>query len=944
MKQCKLILLILPAVLLLWWSGAEGQIQPPPPPDNVISCDDFTTFPSERASIPLTKSRPGDTVLIPVRVENTQDLSGLLLTFYYEDQWLTPAYQGTDTTSIAMYIRGNPDEIPDSILAQIEDGAIINPNHPLNGRIPISNWTRTGTAPFYVYTPTYLVQANRYRSYNTRFVDSVSVVSLFFYDDVIPFQTIAPGNQVDMYVKFIVNPAANHNDTLFFDWYKENNYYIDSSDFPVRVVYLNGCYQSEFSAFLYTGDTIFDTTSFDPIRVDTLLEGVSTVRFPVTTRGALVVDTAYVPGLDPVINSYTALPSTVGPGQSVTLNWTTTNADSVRISRGTNLLGRFNANGSTTDLPPQVDGSYTYTLTAYGAGGLTATQSRNVTYSSGGGGTGSQPNITFNPPGGVYTTEQGQALSFTVTASDPDGKQVTLTASNMPNNATFSPNPATGIPNATGTFSWVPDFNQSGVFSVTFTAVDGDSQQRVVAATINVTELQFDRLFSTSATNQAPVGGLRGTGGIYFPINLVTQQPNVYGVQYDMSYPPSQIKIDSFVPSGRIPDWVIYDNVGSTPGQVRVVTFGLANEPVMADTTTAILWTVMTIDSNNTPWQEIPITITNGRESVNPDPNFGSLELVTESGIVEVDSLGDINLDQRIDVADAVSCVGNIIGDFTFTPRQFATANIIIDASINVFDLVGIINSIYGLPVNVSPAPINSDQPAVIALELDPLQAGSAGIMRVASELPEQVAGVQLEIRYDAAAVSLGIPILTEADDKFIIRYKDHGESMTVLLYHMAPFKENELIQAGAADLVRIPIIAKQNIEPGDETKIRMTKVLLSSPTAASIPVAGMGPELPFNFALAQNYPNPFNPTTTISFSVGSGTTGGVGPRKVSLEIYNVLGQKVSTLVDDKLTPGTYNVVWDATTDDGKRVATGIYLYRLRVDDESQAKKMLFLK
>lgn len=944
MKQCKLILLILPAVLLLWWSGAEAQLQPPPCPENIICCDDFTTFPNERVSIPLHRARPGDTAYVPIRLQNTQILSGFLFLFTYENQWLTPAYlrdstqdgQGgytyDDTTSIAFRAKLDSLGIPDSIQADIANGAIINPAHPLDGRFPIDRWTRTGTAPFYTYTPVYreIIRTNRLRTYNTRYVDSVSVVSVLFSDQGsgVAVDTLLPGNDVIMYVKFIVNPNAVHNDTLYFNWYKENNYYIDSSDFPVRFVYLNGCLQTELAAF----QRVDDTTT------------ISTTRFPVTVTGALIVDTAYVPGSDPVINSYTALPSTVGPGQSVTLNWTTTNADSVRISRGTNLLGRFNANGSTTDLPPQVDGSYTYTLTAYGAGGLTATQSRNVTYSSGGGGTGSQPNITFNPPGGVYTTEQGQALSFTVTASDPDGKQVTLTASNMPNNATFSPNPATGIPNATGTFSWVPDFNQSGVFSVTFTAVDGDSQQRVVAATINVTELQFDRLFSTSATNQAPVGGLRGTGGIYFPINLVTQQPNVYGVQYDMSYPPSQIKIDSFVPSGRIPDWVIYDNVGSTPGQVRVVTFGLANEPVMADTTTAILWTVMTIDSNNTPWQEIPITITNGRESVNPDPNFGSLELVTESGIVEVDSLGDINLDQRIDVADAVSCVGNIIGDFTFTPRQFATANIIIDASINVFDLVGIINSIYGLPVNVSPAPINSDQPAVIALELDPLQAGSAGIMRVASELPEQVAGVQLEIRYDAAAVSLGIPILTEADDKFIIRYKDHGESMTVLLYHMAPFKENELIQAGAADLVRIPIIAKQNIEPGDETKIRMTKVLLSSPTAASIPVAGMGPELPFNFALAQNYPNPFNPTTTISFSVGSGTTGGVGPRKVSLEIYNVLGQKVSTLVDDKLTPGTYNVVWDATTDDGKRVATGIYLYRLRVDDESQAKKMLFLK
>ncbi len=957
MKRLRILLLVLPAVMLLW-SGAEAQIQPPPPPDDIISCDDFTTFPTERVSIPLLRARPGDTALIPIRLENTQILSAFTMLFAYEERWLNPAYVPEttivgpdifidDSTFVDVRILGDTAGIPDSILADIQDGATINPATPITGRFPIDRWTRTGTAPFYVYTPQYKLSASRYRSYNTRFVDSVSVMSLLFSDFQPPIDTIVPGNSVILYIKMQVDPTANHLDTLYFDWYKENNYYIDSSDFPTEVVYLDGCFQTELAAFIYTGDTIFDTT-FDGtgnvIDIDTIREAISTPRFPVTTRGALIVDTAYVPGSDPVINSFTALPSSVGPGQSVTLTWTTSNADSVRISRGTTLLGRFNASGSTTNLPPQVDGSYVYSLTAYGAGGLTATQNQTVTYSSGGGGTGSAPNITFNPSGGVYTVEQGQALSFTATATDPDGKQVTLTASNLPNNASFAPNPATGLPTATGTFSWVPDFNQSGVFSITFTAVDGDSQQRVVSVTINVTELQFDRLFSTSAEDLAPVGGLRGTGGIYFPINLVTQQPNVYGVQYDMSYPPSQIKIDSFVPSGRIPDWVIYDNVGTTPGQVRVVTFGLANEPVVTDTTTAILWTVMTIDSSNTPWVEIPITLSNGRESVNPDPNFGSLELVTESGLVEVDSLGDINLDQRIDVADAVSCVGNIIGDFTFTPRQYATGNIIIDASINVFDLVGIINSIYGIPVDISPAPINSDQPAVIALEHDPLMAGSSGLISVASELPEMVAGVQLELAYDPAAVSLGIPMLTDDDANFVIRYKDHGQRMTVLLYHMAPFKETELLQAGAAELVRIPVIAKQNIEPGDKTKIRMNKALLANPNAASIPVSGMGPELPFDFSLAQNYPNPFNPTTTISFTVGTGTTGGVGPRKVSLEIFNVLGQRVSMLVNDKLTPGTYNVVWDATTDSGQRVATGIYLYRLRVDDESAAKKMLFLK
>ncbi|MBD3401732.1 T9SS type A sorting domain-containing protein [candidate division GN15 bacterium] len=957
MKRLKFILLALPVVMLMA-SGAWGQIQPPPPPDTVLTCDDLPYFPTERVSIPVFRARPGDTAFLPVRITNTTAASGFTVDIQYDSLLVRPVYipdttidtNGTvidtlinDSTFIDRLILGDASLIPDSIQNDISGGAQINPDFPLTGRFPISRWTRTGNAPFYTYTPRYDLQTIAFRDYNTRFVDSVQVIKALFssFEDV----ELPAGNDVTFYFKFLIQPTMGHLDTAYFEFHEQNRFFIDSSDFPTEFVWLDGCDRTTYTLFFPTGDTIFDTT-FGPddeiVAIDTIPEQTTDVKYPQPTRGALIVDTTFVPGSNPTVNSFTASPSTVGPGQSVTLSWTTTNATSVSITRNGTSLGDFSPNGNTTDLPPQQNGTYTYTLTASG-NDMTATSSQTVTFDSGGGGGGDGPTITFNPAGGVYTTEQGEPVSFTVTATDPDGQTVTLTASNLPNNATFSPNPATGLPSATGTFSFVPDFNQSGVFQITFTAVDGDNEQTTVSASVSVTELQFDRLFSSSSEDLAPVGGLPGASGIYFPINLVTQL-TVYGVQFDMTYPSSQVKIDSFIPTGRIPDWVIYDNVGDTPGQVRVVTFGLANEPVVSDTTSAILWAVMTVDSNNTPWTSLDIGLANGRESVNPDPNIGSLELLTEPGIIEIDSIGDVNLDKFIDVADAVSTVGNIIGDFTFTTRQYATANIVIDESINVFDLVGVINTIYGLPVDAGTQPVSGGEPATIAIEHDPLQAGSSGMMRITSELPERVAGVQLEIDYNAAALTLGVPTLTEDNDKFSLRYKDHGQSMTVLLYHMAPFKQEELLQAGAADLVNIPIIARQNIEPGDKSKLRMSQALLATPTAASVAVDGIDPELPFDFSLAQNYPNPFNPTTTISFTIGSGASGGVGPRTVNLEIFNVLGQKVSTLVNDKLTPGSYDVVWDATTDNGRRVATGIYLYRLQVDDESTAKKMLFLK
>jgi hypothetical protein len=104
------------------------------------------------------------------------------------------------------------------------------------------------------------------------------------------------------------------------------------------------------------------------------------------------------------------------------------------------------------------------------------------------------------------------------------------------------------------------------------------------------------------------------------------------------------------------------------------------------------------------------------------------------------------------------------------------------------------------------------------------------------------------------------------------------------------------------------------------------------------------GGEKPSDFALSQNYPNPFNPITTIPFQVKSLELGVGGPYRTTLAVYNILGQKVRTLVDEDRAPGEYQVVWDGKDDDGKDVASGVYFYQLRVGNSSEPKKMLLLK
>jgi hypothetical protein len=97
---------------------------------------------------------------------------------------------------------------------------------------------------------------------------------------------------------------------------------------------------------------------------------------------------------------------------------------------------------------------------------------------------------------------------------------------------------------------------------------------------------------------------------------------------------------------------------------------------------------------------------------------------------------------------------------------------------------------------------------------------------------------------------------------------------------------------------------------------------------------------IPQTFRLLQNYPNPFNPDTKIKFGVPASAEG----KKISLKVYNILGQEIATLFDGTMTPGYHEIEWNGLNSLHKRVATGIYFYRLISGDFNQVRKMIMLK
>jgi len=95
--------------------------------------------------------------------------------------------------------------------------------------------------------------------------------------------------------------------------------------------------------------------------------------------------------------------------------------------------------------------------------------------------------------------------------------------------------------------------------------------------------------------------------------------------------------------------------------------------------------------------------------------------------------------------------------------------------------------------------------------------------------------------------------------------------------------------------------------------------------------------QIPADFNVYPAYPNPFNPSTTIRYDVPKFT-------RVLIEVYNTLGQRVCTLLDEEQSAGQRSVVWDGRDDSGCMLPSGVYLYRFRTSEYVKVRKMLLMK
>ncbi len=141
----------------------------------------------------------------------------------------------------------------------------------------------------------------------------------------------------------------------------------------------------------------------------------------------------------------------------------------------------------------------------------------------------------------------------------------------------------------------------------------------------------------------------------------------------------------------------------------------------------------------------------------------------------------------------------------------------------------------------------------------------------------------------------------------------------------------------------RDPVILKaMKIDPNQQAYLKIeVKDMLDNSQECDPLYTTISATIPENFQLHPNFPNPFNPTTTIHFDVPAVSTGKI---KVQLKVYDILGREVRTLIDEEMEPGSYSVQWDGRNNNGTRVSSGVYLYRMKSNGFISTRKMVLLK
>ncbi len=258
------------------------------------------------------------------------------------------------------------------------------------------------------------------------------------------------------------------------------------------------------------------------------------------------------------------------------------------------------------------------------------------------------------------------------------------------------------------------------------------------------------------------------------------------------------------------------------------------------------------------------------------------------------------------------------------------------DSTINILDLAIFAINYGTVNPTMKVVPLFADKSAGGALNLtlagvDDSEQMTLGLSLNNADGQAKIAHVVMEIEGDLQMTScqpqvdqdkVGLPVFAKA------RQIDN-----IVEFDFALIGSGATI-AGSGELARFAF--------SGEGTVKLIEAIVFDNNNEEVPVdlvngAKPGIHVPDSYELSQNFPNPFNPTTQISFQLPQAG-------QVTLEVFNLVGQRVTVLVDEYREAGIHTVTWHGVNEHGSRVSSGVYFYRLNAADVTMTRKMMLLK
>jgi len=196
-----------------------------------------------------------------------------------------------------------------------------------------------------------------------------------------------------------------------------------------------------------------------------------------------------------------------------------------------------------------------------------------------------------------------------------------------------------------------------------------------------------------------------------------------------------------------------------------------------------------------------------------------------------------------------------------------------------------------------------------------------------------EIYSAEFSLTYDANWLEAKKVSLSELTSGYMLEDRITYDQIRIALAGAKPV-------SGNGNLIGITFKVSDKVKPGDRTEIKLLNLRVNESQVMELNlnyVVLVGALVPEKFSLSQNRPNPFNPVTSIEYSIPVRSN-------VVLEVYNLLGQKVVTLVNEEQEAGAHQAIWDGKDKVGNSVSSGIYFYRMKSDSFSEVKKMVLMK